>query len=95
MFCLILFACLFSFINASCPNGSLEWQKSCYFFKNETIAFALAEVECVQISGHLVSIHDSFTDYLLAQKAETFFHESTMTDFWIGFTKMMPSGNWS
>uniref|UniRef100_A0AC34FE61 C-type lectin domain-containing protein n=1 Tax=Panagrolaimus sp. ES5 TaxID=591445 RepID=A0AC34FE61_9BILA len=94
-FRVIIFACLFSVINASCPKESLEWQKSCYFFKNETIGFAAAEVECVQNGGHLVSIHDSFTDALLAQETSNFFHQSTMVDFWTGLTKMMPSGNWS
>uniref|UniRef100_A0AC34FPZ3 C-type lectin domain-containing protein n=1 Tax=Panagrolaimus sp. ES5 TaxID=591445 RepID=A0AC34FPZ3_9BILA len=56
----------------------------------------VAEFACTKIGGHLVSIHDSFTNVLLTQ-AENIFHQSTMSDIWIGLTNMMSSssGNWS
>uniref|UniRef100_A0A914PM20 C-type lectin domain-containing protein n=1 Tax=Panagrolaimus davidi TaxID=227884 RepID=A0A914PM20_9BILA len=92
---ILIFAALFLITKASCPNGSLEWQTNCFFFNNNTIGFASAEIECVQNGGHLVSIHDVFTNTLLAQQGGIYFHESTITDFWIGLNNMMPSGNWT
>uniref|UniRef100_A0AC34F3D9 C-type lectin domain-containing protein n=1 Tax=Panagrolaimus sp. ES5 TaxID=591445 RepID=A0AC34F3D9_9BILA len=79
----------------SCPEGYFEWETSCFCFQTNSSGFSYAEAECVKISGHLVSIHDGFTNALLAQEAGTHFRESTVTDFWIGLTNLMPGGNWT
>uniref|UniRef100_A0AC34F046 C-type lectin domain-containing protein n=1 Tax=Panagrolaimus sp. ES5 TaxID=591445 RepID=A0AC34F046_9BILA len=83
-------------VKALCPAESFEWQTSCYFFHLNSSGFAAAEATCVQNNnGHLCSIHDGFTNSLLAQEADIYFHESTVTDFWIGLTNLMPGGNWT
>uniref|UniRef100_A0A914YK85 C-type lectin domain-containing protein n=1 Tax=Panagrolaimus superbus TaxID=310955 RepID=A0A914YK85_9BILA len=78
-----------------CPDESYEWQRSCYFFENKSTGFADAESFCASMEGHLVAIHDGFTNTLISQKAQNFFHESTVTDFWIGLTDLMILGNWT
>uniref|UniRef100_A0A914QKR2 C-type lectin domain-containing protein n=1 Tax=Panagrolaimus davidi TaxID=227884 RepID=A0A914QKR2_9BILA len=56
--------------------------------------FSAAEVFCAEIGGHLVSIHDAFLNSILAEEAITYFHESTMSDFWIGLTNLMSLSKW-
>jgi C-type mannose receptor len=92
-----LFLSTFRFAVSECPKESLTWNNFCYFFSasNSSIAFYEAEFNCIGISGHLVSIHDAFTNGLLDDKAKEHFHESTMSDFWIGLNKFEIPGNWS
>uniref|UniRef100_A0A914PEW5 C-type lectin domain-containing protein n=1 Tax=Panagrolaimus davidi TaxID=227884 RepID=A0A914PEW5_9BILA len=45
-------------------------------------------MNCNQIGGHLASVHDGFANALMAQEATNHFHESTVTDFWIGATNL-------
>uniref|UniRef100_A0A914Y9Z5 C-type lectin domain-containing protein n=1 Tax=Panagrolaimus superbus TaxID=310955 RepID=A0A914Y9Z5_9BILA len=55
----------------------------------------VAEISCIKLGGHLVSIHDAIIDALLAQEGGNHFHESTISDLWIGLTGMTPTGNWT
>uniref|UniRef100_A0A914QYK5 C-type lectin domain-containing protein n=1 Tax=Panagrolaimus davidi TaxID=227884 RepID=A0A914QYK5_9BILA len=77
---LLIFAVFVLTITAECPNGTLEWQGSCFFFETNATGFAAAEENCVKIGGHLVSIHDAFTDALLA-RGNWSWMDGTLMDF--------------
>uniref|UniRef100_A0A914RE91 C-type lectin domain-containing protein n=1 Tax=Panagrolaimus davidi TaxID=227884 RepID=A0A914RE91_9BILA len=94
MLFVLLLLTFFVGINATCPNGSVEWKSECYFFQNDKLAFVKAEEACNSLGGHLVSIHDGFTNAFVAQTAALQFHDSTVTDFWLGGTDMI-TGNWT
>uniref|UniRef100_A0A914PDK8 C-type lectin domain-containing protein n=1 Tax=Panagrolaimus davidi TaxID=227884 RepID=A0A914PDK8_9BILA len=55
----------------------------------------VAEESCIQLGGHLVSIHDALIDALLAQEGANHFRHSTITDFWIGLTGLVSAEKWS
>uniref|UniRef100_A0AC34FTP9 C-type lectin domain-containing protein n=1 Tax=Panagrolaimus sp. ES5 TaxID=591445 RepID=A0AC34FTP9_9BILA len=95
MLLLLIFLTFITFLKASCPNGSIEWQTNCYFFQSNQSAFVVAEETCNSLGGHLASIHDGFTNSLIAQNAGLKFHESTVIDFWIGGSDLISPGNWS
>uniref|UniRef100_A0A914Y4L4 C-type lectin domain-containing protein n=1 Tax=Panagrolaimus superbus TaxID=310955 RepID=A0A914Y4L4_9BILA len=85
---------------AKCPSNTTEWQSSCFSFYANATGFADAELICAQTGGHLASIHDGFANALLALKkileeANKHFHESTITDFWIGATNLLGSKAWN
>uniref|UniRef100_A0A914QCQ3 C-type lectin domain-containing protein n=1 Tax=Panagrolaimus davidi TaxID=227884 RepID=A0A914QCQ3_9BILA len=90
-----IFVSFFLTISAVCPNGSVSWQTDCYFFQANASGFPTAESDCNLMGGHLVSIHDGFVNALLTNNAQNLFHESTVTDFWIGFTNLMTLQNWT
>uniref|UniRef100_A0A914Z5M7 C-type lectin domain-containing protein n=1 Tax=Panagrolaimus superbus TaxID=310955 RepID=A0A914Z5M7_9BILA len=91
------FLLLFLFqANASCPSGNVvEWNSNCYIFQTNVTEFASAEISCKLMAGNLVSVHDAFTNALLAGEAINYFQQSTENDFWIGGTLLMHAGNWS
>uniref|UniRef100_A0AC34F532 C-type lectin domain-containing protein n=1 Tax=Panagrolaimus sp. ES5 TaxID=591445 RepID=A0AC34F532_9BILA len=92
---LIFFLLIFE-IKAKCPKDAFEWQTSCFFFVNISDGFADAESNCADLyTGHLSSVHDGFTNALLAQKGQKYFHESAVADFWIGLTNLIFPGNWT
>uniref|UniRef100_A0A914QEU1 C-type lectin domain-containing protein n=1 Tax=Panagrolaimus davidi TaxID=227884 RepID=A0A914QEU1_9BILA len=91
----ILFIFLFNFLSAFCPENSFKWQSKCFFFNSNATGFAEAEANCVQNGTQLVSIHDGFTNTLLAEEACKYFHQSTVTDCWIGLTDLIASKNWT
>jgi hypothetical protein len=92
---IILLLLLFNFVDGLCPNGSTEWNSNCYFFQTNASEFATAEIACKSLLGNLVSVHDAFTNALLAGEATNYFQQSTEIDFWIGGTLLMNAGNWS
>ena len=57
---LIVFSLIIWGIYASCPPGSVEYQSFCYIFNQTESEFYKAELSCIQIGGHLASIHDAF-----------------------------------
>uniref|UniRef100_A0A914QNS9 C-type lectin domain-containing protein n=1 Tax=Panagrolaimus davidi TaxID=227884 RepID=A0A914QNS9_9BILA len=84
---------IFDFIS-SCPDGSYEWQNGCYFFQTNATNFALATSYCQSLGGNFVSIHDGFTNTFIGQQAQSVFHESTVSDFWIGLTNFEHTKWW-
>uniref|UniRef100_A0A914NYG6 C-type lectin domain-containing protein n=1 Tax=Panagrolaimus davidi TaxID=227884 RepID=A0A914NYG6_9BILA len=93
-FCWILIAFQISLSCASCPDGSYEWQNGCYLFQTNATNFALATSYCQSLGGNFVSIHDGFTNTFIGQQAQSIFHESTVSDFWIGLTNFEPTKWW-
>jgi|UniRef100_A0AC35EY51 hypothetical protein len=75
----------------SCPSGSINWQKNCFFFQNTPSAFLVAEKTCTDLGGHLTSIHDEFANNFIAQYAGVYFE----TSFWIGGTDMYIPNIWT
>uniref|UniRef100_A0A914QLM9 C-type lectin domain-containing protein n=1 Tax=Panagrolaimus davidi TaxID=227884 RepID=A0A914QLM9_9BILA len=92
---LIFFLTFLNNLNASCPNGSVEWQTKCYYFLKNESAFVIAEEKCISLGGYLTSIHDGFTNNFIAQNAGLNFRESTETEFWIGLSDEITPGNWT
>uniref|UniRef100_A0AC34GPI4 C-type lectin domain-containing protein n=1 Tax=Panagrolaimus sp. ES5 TaxID=591445 RepID=A0AC34GPI4_9BILA len=76
-----------------CPTGAINWQKNCYFFKNTSSAFLVAEKTCNDLGGHLTSIHDEFANNFIAQYAGLYFEDNT--SFWIGGTDTMNQYVWT
>uniref|UniRef100_A0A914PVF2 C-type lectin domain-containing protein n=1 Tax=Panagrolaimus davidi TaxID=227884 RepID=A0A914PVF2_9BILA len=91
----LLFSIFAEVIFSSCPNGTVEFQNHCYFFETNATNFPNAELACNSLKGHLVSIHDGFTNAIITGQSGNYFHESTVTDFWIGLNSLMVPGNWS
>uniref|UniRef100_A0AC34F693 C-type lectin domain-containing protein n=1 Tax=Panagrolaimus sp. ES5 TaxID=591445 RepID=A0AC34F693_9BILA len=94
-YCCIFISFQLSLILASCPNGSVEWQNGCYLFQSNATTFATATSKCISEGGQLTSIHDGLTNAILAQQGQAIFLESTVSDFWIGLTNLMPSESWT
>uniref|UniRef100_A0A914Y6Q8 C-type lectin domain-containing protein n=1 Tax=Panagrolaimus superbus TaxID=310955 RepID=A0A914Y6Q8_9BILA len=61
----LLYFCINS-VFALCPVGSVGWQNSCYSFQSNSTSFTNAEIVCENLNGHLTSIHNGFTDALIA-----------------------------
>jgi hypothetical protein len=80
---------------AACPNEGVEWQSVCYYFQSNSTAFVNAEETCLQLGGHLASIHNGFTNAFIAQEASLFLSQSTTSDIWIGATDLMNPGNFT
>uniref|UniRef100_A0A914YV46 C-type lectin domain-containing protein n=1 Tax=Panagrolaimus superbus TaxID=310955 RepID=A0A914YV46_9BILA len=89
------FVVTFAVAKNACPSGFYEWHTDCYTFISNASGFADAENECIQKGGHLASIHDGFTNAWISQEASKYFVESTVSDFWIGLTDLINSGNWT
>uniref|UniRef100_A0A914QG72 C-type lectin domain-containing protein n=1 Tax=Panagrolaimus davidi TaxID=227884 RepID=A0A914QG72_9BILA len=85
----------FYLTKSACPNGSYEWSTNCYIFNSTEIGFAKAEVSCQQIGGHLISIHDAFTNDIIGQTAPDYFNKSSVTDIWIGANSLSSQKTWS
>uniref|UniRef100_A0AC34F9P5 C-type lectin domain-containing protein n=1 Tax=Panagrolaimus sp. ES5 TaxID=591445 RepID=A0AC34F9P5_9BILA len=92
MVLIFFFFTLFSTAFAACPNGGIEFQSICYYFQPNETAFVNAEEVCVQLGGHLVSIHNGFINAFIAQQASLFLHSSTTADIWIGATDLINPG---
>ena len=72
-------------VKAACPNNGYQWQSNCYYFQTNATDFPEAERNCVMLGGHLVSIHDSFTNALLTG------HFRGVNDYWIGLSNIKTS----
>uniref|UniRef100_A0A914YBK7 C-type lectin domain-containing protein n=1 Tax=Panagrolaimus superbus TaxID=310955 RepID=A0A914YBK7_9BILA len=95
---IVLFFTLFKLVFCLCPAGtiaSFSNPSNCYLFVTNQSAFITAEGFCRQKSGHLTSISNAFDNMFLSQEANTYFHESTNADFWIGGTNELIPGSWS
>uniref|UniRef100_A0A914PV11 C-type lectin domain-containing protein n=1 Tax=Panagrolaimus davidi TaxID=227884 RepID=A0A914PV11_9BILA len=91
----LLFSICVIIIFSSCPNGTVEFQNHCYFFETNATNFPNAELACNSLNGHLVSIHDGFTNAIITGQSGNYFHDSTTVDFWIGLNSLINPGNWS
>uniref|UniRef100_A0AC34QUA1 C-type lectin domain-containing protein n=1 Tax=Panagrolaimus sp. JU765 TaxID=591449 RepID=A0AC34QUA1_9BILA len=78
-----------------CPAGSLKWMSLCLRFEKNSSAFIIAEDNCVNFGGHLVSIHDGFTNNFIAQNAGLYFNSNSETEYWIGGSDMYTLKNWT
>lgn len=81
---LVIFFCLNSAF-AVCPNGSVGWQNACYFFQSNSTSFTNAEIACLNLNGHLLSIHNGFTDALIAGKLILQFNEQKWVKNYLKF----------
>uniref|UniRef100_A0AC35F9P4 C-type lectin domain-containing protein n=1 Tax=Panagrolaimus sp. PS1159 TaxID=55785 RepID=A0AC35F9P4_9BILA len=54
--------------------------------------YGIAEIFCQKNSGNLVSIHDAFTNVIVAQNASAYFHQ--LPDFWIGANSLTTKNVW-
>uniref|UniRef100_A0AC34F684 C-type lectin domain-containing protein n=1 Tax=Panagrolaimus sp. ES5 TaxID=591445 RepID=A0AC34F684_9BILA len=96
MFKILILLILFVTVKAACPNGTVTWHTDCYFLEdNNATGFPTAESACNSLGGHLASIHDGFSNALITNNAQNLFHGSTVSDFWIGYTNLMTSSNWT
>uniref|UniRef100_A0AC34GYS6 C-type lectin domain-containing protein n=1 Tax=Panagrolaimus sp. ES5 TaxID=591445 RepID=A0AC34GYS6_9BILA len=78
----------------ACPNGGIVWQSNCLYFNSSEVEFVIAERQCQETGGHLVSVHDAFTNAFIAEKAGQIFDRSY--DFWIGGNTLIGGGsNWA
>uniref|UniRef100_A0AC34G3E9 C-type lectin domain-containing protein n=1 Tax=Panagrolaimus sp. ES5 TaxID=591445 RepID=A0AC34G3E9_9BILA len=93
--CVLLFFCLFLLTKSACPNGTLSWKEHCYSFVTNATGFALAEISCNNAGGNLISVHDAFSNVVIGQEAQKYFHESTESNFWVGGNNLEENGNWS
>uniref|UniRef100_A0AC35G5R3 C-type lectin domain-containing protein n=1 Tax=Panagrolaimus sp. PS1159 TaxID=55785 RepID=A0AC35G5R3_9BILA len=84
--------------NATCPLGSIPFisdkTRCLYFPKNKTY-FLDAELACINLSGHLPSVHNKMENMFLSQEALKIFTESTDSDFWFGANDINSSPKWS
>uniref|UniRef100_A0AC34F603 C-type lectin domain-containing protein n=1 Tax=Panagrolaimus sp. ES5 TaxID=591445 RepID=A0AC34F603_9BILA len=81
---------------SDCPANTVSWHSQCFSFYSNSTGFADAELTCNnQSGGHLVSIHDGFTNALVTQQATKHFHERSEVDFWIGATNLMTQKQWN
>jgi len=67
---LVLFFAILYEIYASCPNGTFPnvAGDKCYFIPNGAKQFILAELDCKQQNGDLVSISNAFDNMALTGK---------------------------
>jgi hypothetical protein len=73
---MLLFLCLLLFIpniTADCPSGSVSWLSKCYSFLTTPQNFSDAESSCNNQNGHLISIHESFTNSFIYNKGNSLF----------------------
>uniref|UniRef100_A0A914Y2A9 C-type lectin domain-containing protein n=1 Tax=Panagrolaimus superbus TaxID=310955 RepID=A0A914Y2A9_9BILA len=95
---LLLFICFAAAVKvkALCPNGSVPWHTDCYFFQhNNTAIFPDADSACIDLGGHLASVHNAFTNAFLTKNVPNMFHGSSVSDFWIGYTNVMNWKDWT
>jgi C-type mannose receptor len=95
---MLKFFAFFAFISgtfaAACSNGGIEYQAVCYYFQPNETTFANAEEACVQLGGHLASVHDGFANAFIAQQASFMLHGRT-GDIWIGATDLLNPGTFT
>jgi hypothetical protein len=100
----VMLLLIFFFLNilisviASCPNGSiasLSDPTKCYFYETQKMNFIVANQNCVENGGNLVSIHDMLDNVVISSEASSFFTDSTSIDFWIGANDLYTPGVWT
>ena len=73
MLVLLFLFLLFDISLTACPNGTVtvpsgfggNW--NCVSFISSRMSFVMAEDQCVQLGGHLVSIPNGFVDLFIAR----------------------------
>uniref|UniRef100_A0A914Q5N1 C-type lectin domain-containing protein n=1 Tax=Panagrolaimus davidi TaxID=227884 RepID=A0A914Q5N1_9BILA len=55
-----------STVSTTCLKDGIQWQNSCLYYNTTTTGFMAAEEYCQGIGGHLVSIHDAFTNAFIS-----------------------------
>uniref|UniRef100_A0AC35FP12 C-type lectin domain-containing protein n=1 Tax=Panagrolaimus sp. PS1159 TaxID=55785 RepID=A0AC35FP12_9BILA len=80
---------------ASCPPGSLQWKDFCYFYQSNDSQIFDAEIACNALKGNLISIHDGFTNGIVASQILNFLPQNKEQSFWIGLNALNGDGNWT
>uniref|UniRef100_A0AC35FP69 C-type lectin domain-containing protein n=1 Tax=Panagrolaimus sp. PS1159 TaxID=55785 RepID=A0AC35FP69_9BILA len=92
----LCFLCSFSITLAvNCPSKSFPWHNYCYFFQTNATNIFNAELACNALGGHLVSIHDGFTNGVIASQAAKEFDATSVSDFWIGLNTLTVPEKWT
>lgn len=75
----------------ACPNGTIlsPHGSYCYKFMDKPSTWYWAEEICSSLDGHLVSIHDAFTNIFLSQIV------NSTRNIWIGGTTNVLNATWS
>ncbi|EYC37341.1 hypothetical protein Y032_0801g2419 [Ancylostoma ceylanicum] len=98
MLCSILLLSLIGLIHGDqCPSGGVfnaQFNK-CYTFASEPAPFALAEQNCINLGGHLVSISNAFENDIVSDNAKTALASTNATAFWIGASDLVTTGKWA
>jgi hypothetical protein len=92
IFRVVLFFLFFQIIETLCPNQSIQYQTNCFLFNTTRLAFARAEISCNEAGGHLVSLHDAFSNAVIGEYSPDYF---TDNDYWVGGDKFLSQGTWS
>lgn len=93
---LLCFLVILAFYEAAfgCPNGTIVGGsdgKSCFKISKTPRTWSDAEFDCQFNRGHLLSIHDAYTNVYLNGLADEQFSSST-NDYWLGATNQMQGG---
>ncbi|XP_045208345.2 perlucin-like protein isoform X2 [Mercenaria mercenaria] len=89
MFRSLRIALLFQTVVASCPNGWLSHNQSCFLFSHDREYWPGAFQMCKIMGGQLVEIHSAAKNNFLLQQIKSSGHT-----FWIGLSDVSEEGNW-
>uniref|UniRef100_A0A7I5EBT5 C-type lectin domain-containing protein n=1 Tax=Haemonchus contortus TaxID=6289 RepID=A0A7I5EBT5_HAECO len=94
----VLCSLLSSLISADqCPSGGVfnaQFNK-CYVFSTTPAPYALAEQDCINQGGHLVSIVNAFENDIVSDNTKSALVSTNSTDFWIGANDLVTAGKWA
>jgi hypothetical protein len=93
---MFLLLCLLLFIPnvvADCPSDSVSWLSECYSFLTTPQNFSDAESSCNSLNGHLISIHESFTNSFIYNEAKSIF--SSNVNISIGLSCISGNCSWT
>ncbi|XP_049678572.1 C-type lectin domain family 4 member E-like isoform X2 [Accipiter gentilis] len=76
-----------------CPKGWKRFQKSCYFFSNDTMHGIESEQNCTGMGSHLVVINSEAEQEFLFNLAKGVFTKAYETKYYIGLTAYK-NGQW-
>ena len=80
MFKFFIYSFALATVLAKCPMNGLKFNDLCFYFRNSPSNFDVAEQMCLNLGGHLASIHDAKTNELIIRRFLMFV-------FWLSFQK--------
>ncbi|XP_060781836.1 lactose-binding lectin l-2-like [Neoarius graeffei] len=75
-----------------CQFGWVQYNRHCFIYKATQMTWAFAEEHCMDLGGHLMSIHNE-NDYRLA-KSLIRTHDPKQNPTWIGLSSCQEHGKW-
>ncbi|KAH7712280.1 macrophage mannose receptor 1-like protein [Aphelenchoides avenae] len=83
-----------------CPEDAIpglldQGTSPCYLFEDYPTQYVTAEQRCRVNGGHLVSIHDAFTNTFIAQVGDEAFGILKVKNFWIGANRLVKGKSWT